>query len=244
MIHLQAILILAGGQSRRMGADKALLTLPSKQTLLEHHIDGAITLADKLGVPILIADNQKNFLAKIKPINSKIPIISIDDYQAGQGALSAIAGAMLASDKPNKKLSEKLNTKQKFEPQTDNAYLLVLSCDAMVTANEIWQTLYTYLQTLQTKPLLNQPHIFCFADSEHSYPLLGLYPYALKQALLDYLHTGSQRVMSFIKPYQITIDLPKDWQGLVNINTPEQFIQACQLLNSNILFISKENHVN
>ena len=189
--------------------------------------------------------SSKNIVkTKIKPINSKIPIISIDDYQAGQGALSAIAGAMLTSEQLNKKLSEKLNSKQKLEPQPDNAYLLVVSCDAMVTANEIWQTLYTHLQTLQTKPLSNQPHIYCFADSEHSYPLLGLYPYALQQNLLDYLDTGSQRVMSFIKPYQVTIDLPKHWQGLVNINTSEQFIQACQLLNPNSLSISKDNHVN
>ena len=122
-----------------------------------------------------------------------------------------------------------------------SAYLLVVSCDALITANEIWTHLEPYLTADHSAVAGAQnDKIYCFADREHSYPLLGLYPYSLLQALLTYLHTGSQRVMSFIKPYQVSIDLPEHWQGLVNVNTPEQFSNACQLLNASILATSKE----
>ena len=45
MIDLAGIVILAGGESTRMGSPKALLTLPNGETLLEWHIDHAKSLS-------------------------------------------------------------------------------------------------------------------------------------------------------------------------------------------------------
>lgn len=203
---LKAILILAGGQSKRMGVDKALLSLPNTgKTLLEHHIQGAA----KLNVPILIADNQKNLISKLNVTSNQESIYLIQDYQSGAGPLSAIAGAMLTS---------------KISTNIYDNFLLVISCDTIITAEQIWEKLQSSIhQQTKDKPI----HIYCFGDQTHSYPLIGLYSYAIQQPLLQYLQSGCHRVMPFVEPYQHIIKLPPSWKYLVNVNTPEQFQQAC-----------------
>lgn len=55
-MSLCAVLILAGGESTRMGQPKAQLALPNKSTVLDFHI----ACAKKLNLPIFLADNGKN----------------------------------------------------------------------------------------------------------------------------------------------------------------------------------------
>ncbi len=117
MMDLIGILILAGGESARMGSPKALLTLPGGERLLDYHIRHALCINQ----PVMVADNGKGFCQ-----NNHVSVIS--DYLAndsvgkGAGALSAIAGAMQA-------LSD------------GQGYLLVISCDSLIHAKQLFDKL-------------------------------------------------------------------------------------------------------
>lgn len=110
-INLSGIVILAGGESSRMGSPKALLQLPNSETLLDFHIRHA----KNLNVPVMVADNGKGFCQNkaVKIIDDYLPT---DESGKGAGALSAIASAI-----------ENLTSQ--------NGYLMVISCDCLIGAD-------------------------------------------------------------------------------------------------------------
>lgn len=117
MIDLAGIVILAGGESTRMGSPKALLQLPNSETLLDFHIRHA----KNLNVPVMVADNGKHFCQDntVKIIDD---YIKNDETGKGAGALSAIAGAI-----------ENLTSQ--------NGYLMVISCDCLIGADLVFAKL-------------------------------------------------------------------------------------------------------
>lgn len=136
-----AILILAGGQSSRMGSPKALLPLSNGQTLLDFHIN----TAKAMNVPILIADNGKGYYNAgqqgVYVIDDYLPS---DDDGKGQGALSAIMSAFTFLNK--------------------TGYVLVIGCDTLLNANDIAHLLNQttaqvgYLKGKKDHPLLAMYH--------------------------------------------------------------------------------------
>ncbi|MDO4895817.1 MAG: molybdenum cofactor guanylyltransferase [Moraxella sp.] len=145
MADINAVLILAGGQSSRMGSDKALLTLPSGQTLLDFHLANAHTL----GVPILLADNNKRF-THTTPCQTIQDYLPCDDTGKGQGALCAITSGL-----------QYLN---------QDGFLLVVSCDNLLNINKIAQILthttaqVGYLKNNKDYPLLGVYHTSILPD--------------------------------------------------------------------------------
>lgn len=221
---LAGVLILAGGLSTRMGSPKALLKLPSGETLLDYHVRSAT----QLGVRILIADNGQGFLTQVETANSSISYIQ--DYQPQSSNLEADSkhsagplGAILAG-------------MQRLLAGNESKCLLVVSCDSLVNSLNIWQ----YLVEKKAQSLSNcatalngpnaQPKMYCLADNERDYPLLALYQLQLAEPLKDYLDSGERRVMRFISPISQSVSMPQDWYTLSNLNTPEQFHIACQQL--------------
>lgn len=221
---LAGVLILAGGLSTRMGSPKALLKLPSGETLLDYHVRSAA----QLGVPILIADNGQEFATQVEAMNSTINYIQ--DYQPhssnpeadskhSAGPLGAIMAGM-----------------QRLLADNESKWLMVVSCDSLVNSLDIWQ----YLTEEQAQNLSNcatalngpnaQPQMYCLADNERDYPLLALYQLQLAEPLKAYLDSGERRVMRFISPISQSVSMPQDWYMLSNLNTPEQFQIACQQL--------------
>ena len=219
---LAGVLILAGGLSTRMGSPKALLKLPSGETLLDYHVRSAA----KLGVPILIADNGQGFATQIETAGCSISYIQ--DYQPhstnpeadskhSAGPLGAIVAGM-----------------QGLLAGNESKWLLVVSCDSLVNSFDIWQ----YLAKEKAQSLISmtddndstQPKMYCLADNERDYPLLALYQLQLAEPLKDYLDSGERRVMRFISPVSQSVPMPQDWYTLSNLNTPEQFQTACQQL--------------
>ena len=138
MIDLAGIVILAGGESTRMGSPKALLKLANGETLLEFHIRHA----KNLNVPVMVADNGKHFCQDntVKIIDD---YIKNDETGKGAGALSAIAGAI-----------ENLTSQ--------NGYLMVISCDCLIGADLVFAKLVhqiidedvVYLKSEKDYPLL------------------------------------------------------------------------------------------
>ena len=137
-INLSGIVILAGGESTRMGSPKALLKLANGETLLEFHIRHA----KNLNVPVMVADNGKHFCQDntVKIIDD---YIKNDETGKGAGALSAIAGAI-----------ENLTSQ--------NGYLMVISCDCLIGADLVFAKLVhqiidedvVYLKSEKDFPLL------------------------------------------------------------------------------------------
>lgn len=238
---LAGIVILAGGLSTRMGSPKALLTLPSGQSLLNYHMQRA----SQLGVPILIADNAQGFSTQVE--GAITSLIHVEDYQPqsshadakhkhSAGPLGAILSAM-------QQLLEQPLIDQTGLTDTNNIsqWMLVVSCDSLVSATDIWKQVTGFIETTaQAVVEASQrdvtqtacPQVYCLTDNERMYPLLGLYQLSVAETLQAYLDAGERRVMGFIKPVCQQVAMPESWYALSNLNTPEQFKQACQSLPS------------
>lgn len=191
MIDLAGIVILAGGESSRMGSPKALLPLPTGETLLDFHI----CHAESLTVPVMVADNAKGFCQHDDVMLVKDYLLN-DTTGKGAGALSAIAGVM--AHLPH-----------------HAGYLLVISCDSLVSAHQLFDTLTA--QSVQNADVI-------YVKSDKDYPLLGLYSLDLTDKLQGYLDSGGRSVMKFLSEVNVkTVDLPNDWVKLANFNDKDEF---------------------
>ena len=102
---------------------------------------------------------------------------------------------------------------------------MVISCDSLINANELWQQLSPYIDNNK-----RDRSIICLTDQDHLYPLLGLYRLSIEPTLRTYINSGERKVMSFIKPIAQTVPVLRKQQLLTNFNTPTDFKQACSAL--------------
>ena len=198
-IKLAGVAILAGGESSRMGSPKPLLSLPNGETLLDFHIRHA----KRLNVPVMVADNGKRLChdTTVKIIDDYLPN---QQNGKGGGALSAMASAM----------------NQVMSPYH---YLLVISCDSLVHAHQVFDKLHY--------PVTDNEAVI-YLKAEKDYPLLGLYRTDLLIKLYDYLDKGQRAVMKFLADKKIqTAVLPNEWITLANFNTINEFDLALNSLN-------------
>lgn len=248
---LAGAVILAGGLSTRMGSPKALLTLPSGETLLDYHVRSAA----QLRVPILIADNDQGFEIQIEQSETaNLSLSYINDYQPhssnpeaeskhSAGPLGAILAGMQQLLAESDSASGKDNCSEAKSSEVGSKWMLVVSCDSLVNASDIWQYLKAQSSATQSVPIpdsliataitdeeIVQPQMYGLADNERDYPLLALYQLSLAEPLKAYLDSGERRVMRFISPISQSIAMPRTWYTLCNLNTPEQFQTACQQL--------------
>lgn len=226
--RLAGIVILAGGASKRMGSPKAELILPTGECLLDYHVRQALDLSAAVTntVPVMIADNERGFTINTDLIvkNSQVPIIHITDYLSSNndeqietgGALVAIEAA----------LQSLVNSTTLRTVQSEQlSWLMVISCDSLIPATDLWQQLAPSIAQATGKSVI------CLTDDQHLYPLLGIYRLDIEPALKRYLDDCQRQVMKFIKPIVQPVKLPKTWQDLTNFNTPDSFERACIALH-------------
>lgn len=229
---LAGIVILAGGKSRRMGTPKARLTLPNNERLLDYHVRQALKLHTvNINVPIMIADNERDFqIDEALLASAQMPISHITDYNSPsivadsetEGPLVAIESALQTLTK----LKAKEEGTAKVE-NTDASWLMVISCDSLINAYDLWQALSPYTATDATY----DKSVICLTDDAHLYPLLGLYKLSIEPDMKAYIDSGKREVMAFIKPRTQAVAVTKEWQPLTNLNTPDDFKRACAALN-------------
>ena len=229
---LAGIVLLAGGASKRMGTPKAELILPTGERLLDYHVRHALELeaaaenATGFNIPIMIADNERGFTVDLDLSigNSQSPIIHIADYAPIEGNEQSDNGGALVA------IESALQTLAKLNDATPNqksgsSWLLVISCDSLIPATDLWQKLQAEMSQAASKKVI------CLTDDSHLYPLLGLYQLSIEADLKAYIDSDQRRVMSFIKPLTQAVPLTESWQHLTNFNTPEDIQRACAALS-------------
>ena len=223
---LAGVVILAGGASRRMGTPKAELTLPNNERLLDYHVRQAL----ELQVPIMIADNGRDFIldADLMANDASALVSHIKDYQSSNDQSSDIktGGALVAIESALQTLIKAMTS---TTPMTStivaSSWLLVISCDSLIPAPRLWQKLSATIDKVADTVTDNK--IICLSDAQHLYPLLGLYQLSVEPELNAYLDSGARKVMSFITPLTQALIIEPEWQRLTNFNTPSDFKRAC-----------------
>jgi len=226
--NLAGVVILAGGASKRMGTPKATLTLPTGERLLDYHV----RQASELQVPILIADNGRGFYIDSnatvnKPNSPVMPIadyvsVSDFDFDTENNEQIRTGGALVAIESALQTLIG-LNDSDISNNQ-HASWLLVMSCDSLIPATDLWQKLQHSITPAADK------RVICLKDDSHLYPLLGLYHVDIEPDLKAYIDSGQRRVMPFIQPILQAVPFTQDWQHLTNFNNPKEFEQACAAL--------------
>ena len=232
--NLAGVVILAGGASRRMGTPKATLTLPTAEKLLDYHVRHSLNLH----VPVMIADNECGFdiHSNLREGQSQSSIRYIADYDtAKNNKKSKTGGALVAIESALQTLIT-LNSSAALENKLllQSSWLLVISCDSLIPATELWQNLQSLIDNARDKKVI------CLADENHLYPLLGIYRVSIEPDLKAYIDNGERRVMSFINPVVQTVQFLKQWQPLTNFNTLAEFVHACEALRNINTALSRE----
>lgn len=202
-----AALILAGGQSRRMGQDKALLTLPTsgQQTLLEHVCAVAQACVSKTYV--LTPWPERYF--ELLPAD----VVFLQEANANTGPLTALSQgwSMILADG--------------CEPSPD--WLLVLACDMPALDG---CTIQTWQRTLAT---VNNTAIAMLPRQDNRWePLCGFYHRRCIPGLETAIDNNVQSFQHWLAHERVISLTVPDSNMLRNCNTPVQWRQFLDSLNA------------
>lgn len=200
MVFMQAI-ILAGGESSRMGQDKALLVIKGKP-LLQWHLD---TFLERQ-IPVKVMANDNKLLALPELYANSLFVETVADAKESiEGPLSGLLSGLSL-------VNERLNGQQ--------GSVIVQSCDVFGLPISVFDA-------LEEKRALSQADIACLNIEGRVQPLVAVLSSHLLPSLLDFFNQGGRSVMRWYKQHSMVFltenDLRlmglKDKDYTTNLNT-------------------------
>lgn len=204
MANSICIVILAGGQSSRMGKPKELLKWQDKP-LLMHMLDQIIPLH----YPCLIVSNEPERLPQINELGTKVFITR--DIVASHGPISGIYSGMSVREEE---------------------WYLVVSCDLPFLRTMHLQRLLENLNDrLDENRIMNA---VIAKTGGRLQPLLALYHKQTKEIWKDALDREDYRVMKALEKMTVKEVTDESWDDMTafNMNTPADYEEAIEEWNS------------
>jgi molybdopterin-guanine dinucleotide biosynthesis protein A len=197
--------ILAGGQSRRMGQDKALMLLGSRP-LLQHVIDVLAPICADL---ILVANEPERY--------ARFALKTAPDVFPGAGSLGGLYSGLAASR------SETVIAVACDMPFL-NASLLEFMVDQAIEADAVVPDLSVATLSPGEKPKAKQLDL---------HPLHAVYRRACLAPIEAQLRAGDLRMMGFFEQVNVrfikrpeVLRFDPQLRSMVNLNTPEEWAEA------------------
>jgi molybdopterin-guanine dinucleotide biosynthesis protein A len=212
-LYPMSAVVLAGGDSRRMGTDKAFLKMPGGEPLIEAILSKLAPLSDEI---ILVANRTQGY--------ERLGVELVADIYPGKGSLGGIYtglwamshshGLVVACDMP-------------FLKPSLLRYMLVMApeYDVVVPQAVPWGGLKAPKEETAKEHLLH--------------PLHAVYSKSCLEPMKDLLESGDLRIISFypqvrvryVEEGEIDIFDPKHL-SFFNINTPADLRRAQRLLQN------------
>lgn len=195
------LLILAGGNAKRMGRDKATLTIGNR-TFAEQLLSAMGDYDEKLfsvsSARLVRSDGSRT--------PAGLELVEDDERFKGMGPAAGIATALRACK---------------------SQWLMVVPCDAPFVDEEVARTLWTealkHESMKQTKDFKEQKRVPVLASgTKGPEPLIGLYPKDICELMEKRLLAGKRKVIEIIEDTGY-IQVPIDSKKLLNINSPEDY---------------------
>lgn len=209
------LIINAGGQSRRMGQNKALLSIPATgEPQIVHVVQRLRTLPCQR--TIIVADHhnvlQPHFLGAVN-------LLFLPDAYPGTGALGGVASGLAVCDD----------------------WAVVVACDMPLVNPAIFRYLITLAhETDESGVALWDAVIPKVAAKYQSFH--ALYHPRCLSAIIACLDAGHYRMFSFLPEVRARVveedelrSLDPDLRSFVNVNTPEEWAMAMALLQDEAL---------
>jgi len=188
--------ILAGGQSRRFGQDKARVELNGK------------TLIQRLADLLKSWDMTPTMVAREVDQYADLGLTTIADLRPNMGPLGGLESA----------LHDLLH-----KGPEQARWLLLLTCDCVVL-NKSW--INTLVQACN-----NEVKIVAFRNNRVE-PMPALYHIDLQDQVKQQLDDKRLKMQDLIKRTALcAVPLPADWPAVMQVNTPEDLIDAESQMN-------------
>lgn len=187
------LLILAGGNAKRMGRDKATLTI------------GDRTFAEQL-LSAMGDYDERIFSANGAAAPAGLELVEDDERFKGMGPAAGIATALRACK------SQWLMVVPCDAPFVDEE-----------VARTLWTEVLKHDSMKQTRALKEQKRVPVLASGPKGVePLIGLYPKDICELMEKRLLAGKRKVIEIIEDTGY-IQVPIDSKKLLNINSPEDY---------------------
>jgi molybdenum cofactor guanylyltransferase len=206
---MYSLILNAGGQSRRMGQNKALLRVPpGGRPLLDHMLHRLHRLAFD---PILVVTNQPDLAAALMWPRA---IELVPDDQPGRGPLGGIATGLARCQ----------------------GWAVVLACDLPLVSPQVVQALTHLAQQRAADGDWAWQAVVPQVEG-YAQPFYALYHASLAPVIQERLAQGVRRVSSLLETVRTRWvteaelrPLDPHLHSFLNVNTPDEWAQACRLL--------------